>query len=177
MNAARMFFGRISPSVYIITAYLSFFIAGFIFTIFLREQNVFTNVSCFSRLRFYEIHLDNSWLEARGVYHHLSVSGSEGKTGYVGMIFYHDQMGVLTKTVKVNREIGWRLTWEKSRLKSEVTFNHKRLGDLSDNQIIEKYIFPINQVGQNSHDSVFILNDKVMASGPEDIPRILCDLR
>ncbi|MBD9646300.1 hypothetical protein IB231_22010 [Pantoea sp. PNT02] len=175
MSAAQLFSGRTSQYVGVVVVCALIFIGGVAITSWALVQRNFANMTCYAPFRFYETYTDNSWIEARGVYHLDSRSGIEGKTSYVGKVFYRNAEGGVTRTVPVSREINWKVKFSNSYAATEITAANRRFGDHSDDNLVKDYIFPTYSVGQLNNSTVFLLNGKVLANGPENFPRIMCN--
>jgi hypothetical protein len=150
------------------------FSTGFIATSWFKMQRVFSGMQCTATLHFIETKSDMSWLEARGTYFLDTQSGIEGKTSYVGKVLYFDSSGQIEKTVPISRELNWKVKLNNFHLLTEITGVNRRVGDHSDDALIKDYIFPSYEVGQKNNSSLFILNGRVLANGPDDTPKIIC---
>ncbi|MRT06078.1 hypothetical protein [Ewingella americana] len=129
---------------------------------------------CTAPLNLYEVKHDGSWVLASGEYHFFSDSGSAAKSTYTGNILYMDADGKNVRISPVNREVNSSIKMSHNRVFSEITSVNRRFGDHSNDDEIKDFIFYNYTVGGTNSNSIFLLNGRQLGSGPENIPRIVC---
>ncbi|WP_343552966.1 hypothetical protein [Pantoea sp.] len=174
MNAVRTFLARTKRHPWLIVACLLCFAGAFGLYSWYQIRYVASGMQCDAPFNYYEVKHDGSVAMSRGVYHVYSHGGMTGKTSYIGKIFFADPQGQVTRTVAVNREIDWKMVMHERRIVSEITAINRRVGDHSDDALMQEFVFPSYKIGQVNNSGLFLLNGKVFSTGPENVPRVVC---
>ncbi|HEY3985267.1 hypothetical protein [Cedecea sp.] len=129
---------------------------------------------CVAPVSYYSIDEDENWTLTRGVYRFYREGLTHGRTVYIGTISHF--VGDLPKQspIPVLREVRFTGILEKNIMRTTVASQSRRLGDQSTDAEVVKYVFPHITPGETSTSSLYLLNGKVIASGTETVPRILC---
>jgi len=129
---------------------------------------------CIAPTSYYIIEDDNNATLARGIYRSYRDGLFNGHTTYIGSIS-HFKDGKLDGLPKaVNREVRYNINMSGKRLHLTVTSQHRKLGGQSSDEDVTDYIFPQIKPGEEATSTVYLLDDKVLASGTETVARIAC---
>ncbi|HEY3590804.1 MAG TPA: hypothetical protein VGL07_12100 [Buttiauxella sp.] len=153
------------------------FLGGFVVALlgFLIKEMMFYPVkaTCTAPVSYYAIDKD-SWTLTRGVYRFYREGINKGRTVYIGTINHYKGDLPSQSPIPVLREVRFTGTLEKNIMRTTVTSQSRRLGDQSSDAEVTKYVFPHIQPGETSTSSLYLLEGKVLASGTETVPRVLC---
>ncbi|PKH26680.1 hypothetical protein CIG19_02480 [Enterobacterales bacterium CwR94] len=155
---------------------LGVFLACFVLIFRWQMGDSIKAATCRSNFELFEIAPQGSVVAVAGEYaifpegmFHL-----KGRTTYAGTIEFRNAAGLVTKQMPVSREMEWKLSIRDNKLHWVLVSASKRLGDHSDDALVKQLIFPISEPGEVNNSTLFLLEDKVMAAGPESVPRMLC---
>ncbi|MGN7789861.1 hypothetical protein [Enterobacter sp. 22452] len=129
---------------------------------------------CIAPTSYYVIEDDNNATLARGIYRSYRDGLFKGHTTYIGSIshFKDGKRDGLPK--HVNREVRYDVDVSGKRIHLTVTSQHRKLGGQTTDQDVTDYIFPQINPGEVTTSTVYLLDDKVLASGTETVARIAC---
>ncbi|WP_148242062.1 hypothetical protein [Enterobacter asburiae] len=129
---------------------------------------------CVAPTSYYTIEDDNNATLTRGIYRSYRDGLFNGHTTYIGGIS-HFKDGILAgRPTSVNREVRYDVDFSGKRVHLNVTSQHRKLGDQSTDQDVRDYIFPQIAPGEVATSTLYLLDDKVLASGTETVARIAC---
>ncbi|MCQ4444177.1 hypothetical protein NOX22_06175 [Enterobacter cloacae] len=129
---------------------------------------------CIAPTSYYTIEDDNNATLARGIYRSYRDGLFSGHTTYIGSIshFKDGKRDGLPKAV--NREVRYDVGMSGKRIHLTVTSQHRKLGGQTADEDVAEYIFPQINPGEMATSTVYLLDDKVLASGTETVARIAC---
>ncbi|HDR2784022.1 TPA: hypothetical protein QCJ60_003359 [Enterobacter sichuanensis] len=129
---------------------------------------------CIAPTSYYVIEDDNNATLARGIYRSYRDGLFSGHTTYIGTIshFKDGKRDGLPKAV--NREVRYDVELSGKRIHLTVTSQHRKLGGQTTDQDVTDYIFPQIKPGEVATSTIYLLDDKVLASGTETVARIAC---
>lgn len=129
---------------------------------------------CIAPTSYYVIEDDNNATLARGIYRSYRDGLFSGHTTYIGSIshFKDGKRDGLPKAV--NREVRYDVNVSGKRIHLTVTSQHRKLGGQTADKDVTDYIFPQIKPGEVATSTVYLLDDKVLASGTETVARIAC---
>ncbi len=130
---------------------------------------------CTAPFIFIEYFRNGEKTVAAGEYALYSATGKPNRTTYIGSIVYYDAQGEIARTSRINREIAWDVSFHQDKIVSKITSNGRRMGDSSSDAEVIQYIFPNYHAGETIHATLFQLGGSVLATGPHNVPRILCE--
>jgi hypothetical protein len=172
MTVNRSIFGLIkSPWVLV---FFSGFIAAFggylaysIYSVPLKSQ-------CVMPVSLYSITDDHNAVVTRGVYRTFRAGLNKGRVTFIGSISRYEDGKLSGKATPVQREILFDGSFSGNVLSTTVTGHHRRLGDQSSDSDVRTYIFPEIKNRDTGTTSLYLLDGKVVATGPETVPRFAC---
>ncbi|MGM8430229.1 hypothetical protein [Enterobacter cloacae] len=129
---------------------------------------------CVAPTSYYVIEDDNNATLARGIYRSYRDGLFSGHTTYIGTIshFKDGKRDGLPKAV--NREVRYDVDVSGKRVHLTVTSQHRKLGGQTTDKDVTDYIFPQIKPGEVATSTVYLLDNKVLASGTETVARIAC---
>lgn len=172
MTVNRSIFGLIKSPWLLV--FLSSFIAAFggylayaIYSIPLKSQ-------CIMPVSMYTITDDNNAVLTRGVYRTYRAGLNKGRVTFIGSISRYEDGKLSGKPTPVQREVLFDTRFSGNVLSTTITGQHRRLGDQSSDSDVSASIFPQLKNGDTGTSSLFLLDGKVVAIGPETVPRYAC---
>lgn len=129
---------------------------------------------CIAPSSYYIIEDDNNATLVRGIYRSYRDGLFNGHTTYIGSIsnFKDGKRDGLPKAI--NREVRYNVEISGKRIHMTVTSQHRKLGGESSDEDVTNYIFPQIKPGEGVTTTVYLLDDKVLASGTDTVARIAC---
>lgn len=124
---------------------------------------------------YYDIRRDGNVTLTRGVYNTYRDGFNKGHITFIGSIARFNKSGTFTPPVPIHREVSFSALINRNLIQMKVTGHSRRLGDESSDQDITDYVFPQIKMGDTYTTAVYKLDDKVLASGTENVPRSLCN--
>lgn len=172
MDANRSF---LKPTKWLIaTGVIAFAIPLLVLFATLRSQPLMAG-ECAAPFTFVEYFRNGEKTVANGEYALYTGTGKPNRTTYTGAIIYYDAQGEKKRIVRVNREIAWDVSFRHDQIISKITHNGRRMGDNSSDAEVMQYIFPNYHPDETIHATLFQLGGSVLATGPHNVPRILCE--
>ncbi|WP_435952270.1 hypothetical protein [Dryocola sp. BD626] len=142
--------------------------------VFIKEMVVYPmTATCVAPVSYYAIDEDK-WTLTRGVYRFYREGISEGRTVYIGTISHFKGDLPSESPIPVLREVRFTGVFDNNTMRTTITSQGRRLGDQSSDEDVKKYVFPHLVPGEVSTSSLYLLEGKVLATGTEATPRVLC---
>ncbi|MEO3991885.1 hypothetical protein [Pseudocitrobacter cyperus] len=129
---------------------------------------------CIAPTSYYTIVDDNNATLARGIYRSYRDDMFNGHSTYIGSISHFKDGKLEGRPTAVNREVRFGVDFSGKRIQLTVESQHRKLGDQSSDRDIRDYIFPQILPGEVATSTLYLLDNRVLASGTETVARIAC---
>jgi hypothetical protein len=129
---------------------------------------------CVAPVSFYAIRDDNHAVVTRGVYRTYRAGLHQGRITFIGSIAHYGGTKEPEPPTPVQREVTFTGSFSGNLLNMVVTGHNRRLGDQSSDRDVQDFVFPQIGNGDTSSTSLYLLDNKVLATGTETVPRVAC---
>ncbi|TKV07862.1 hypothetical protein FDX19_16805 [Citrobacter sp. wls619] len=129
---------------------------------------------CVVPMSFYAIKAENDITLTRGVYRTYRDSLTTGHTTFNGNIREFKNDVLVGKPSPVHRSVNYKMEFSGSMLNMTVLNHTRRLGDSSSDQEVMDYVFPQLSYGESTSTTLYLLENRALASGTEIIARVVC---
>ncbi|ELN9420534.1 MULTISPECIES: hypothetical protein [Enterobacter cloacae complex] len=130
--------------------------------------------TCVAPTSYYTIEDANNATLVRGIYRSYRDSLFSGHTTYIGSLSHFKEGKLAGRPTAIHREVRFDTDVEGKRIHLTVTSQHRKLGDQSSDREVKDYVYPHIDRGEVATSTIYMLDNKVLASGTESVARIAC---
>jgi hypothetical protein len=172
MTANRSFFA--STNLWLALLFTFSLLAGFGGMVFYSFYHLPYKSACVAPTSFYAIEDKDNATLARGIYRSYRDDLFSGHTTYIGSLSRFVDGKLTGRPTPIHREVRFDSEIEGKRIHLTVTSQHRKLGDQSTDREVKDYIYPQIGKGEVGTSTIYLLDNKVLASGTESVARIVC---